>query len=65
MVTPNYEAATQIVKELFGTVCLYPRMPGATMEPIPCGKCLDCLRDWTPEAKAIVDASLITTTENM
>ena len=53
----NYEAATQIVKELFGR-CDDVKLSRATQDVYPCGQCRDCRRDWSGEAKAIVDVAL-------
>lgn len=50
--TASTEAAG-IVKDLFGMPCAHTRM-SAGLDPVPCGTCRDCTRDWTPEADAIL-----------
>lgn len=53
---PDYAAAAAVVRDLFGG-CLDPSMTGITLTINACGVCARCVRDWTPEAKAIVDAA--------
>jgi len=48
--------AAAVVKELFGYACENIRI-GATLDPIECGNCPQCRRDWRPEADAILSAA--------
>ncbi len=57
---PDYQAATTVVRDLFGGSCLDPPPLGITLDMSSCGVCAACSRDWTPEARAIVDAALAT-----
>lgn len=54
---PDYAAAAVVVRDLFGMGCENPRPLGITLTPTPCGECRECKRDWTPEARMIVDAA--------
>lgn len=53
----DYQAAATVVRELFGQSCAFPTM-GITLDLTPCGRCTHCRRDWTPEARVIVDAAI-------